>query len=55
MAEWAERCAMTSNEPGTPIAAGGDDDAKPDTPQGGEQAPLGDRVTQVGDARSPRG
>jgi hypothetical protein len=46
---------MTSNEPGTPIAAGGDDDAKPDTPQGGEQAPLGDRVTQVGDARSPRG
>jgi hypothetical protein len=41
---------MTSNEPGTPAAAAGD--AKPDAPQGSEQAPLGDRITQVGREKS---
>jgi hypothetical protein len=45
---------VTSNEPGTPIAAGGAGDAKPDTPQGGEQAPVGGRVTQVGREKSAR-
>lgn len=34
------------NEPGTPTGAGGD--AERDVPQGSEQAPLGDRITQVG-------
>jgi hypothetical protein len=43
---------MISNEPGTPTAAGGDGDARPDAPQGSEQAPLGDRITQVGREKS---
>jgi hypothetical protein len=41
---------MTSNEPGPSTAAGGD--AKPDAPQNSEQAPLGDRITQVGREKS---
>jgi hypothetical protein len=43
---------MTSNEPGTPTAAGGDGDAKPDAPQNSEQAPLGGRITQAGREKS---
>lgn len=43
---------MTSNEPGPSTAAGGDGDAKPDAPQNSEQAPLGDRITQVGREKS---
>jgi hypothetical protein len=41
---------MTSNEPGTPAAAVGD--AKPNAPQGNEQASLGNRITQAGREKS---
>jgi hypothetical protein len=43
---------MTSNEPGTPTAAGGDGDVKPDAPQDSQQAPLSNRITQAGREKS---